>query len=62
MHLELTDTVTQDEFLAMLSVITEGGSFTTVNTLGSSRAAKYFINLKTEEVIRQVWMEKEMEI
>ena len=60
-QLELTDTVTQEEFLSMLSVITEGGSFTTVNTPCSSRAAKYFINLKTEEVIRQVWMEKEMD-
>lgn len=59
-QLELTDTVTQEEFLAMLFVITEGGSFNTVNTPSSSRAAKYFSDLKTEEVLRQVWMEKEM--
>ena len=61
-QLELTDTVTQEEFLSMLSVITEGGSFNTVNTPYSSRAAKYFFNLKSsEEVLRQVWMEKEID-
>ena len=60
-QLELTDTVTKEEFLAMLSVITEGGSFQTINMPASSRAAKYLIDLKIEEVIRQVWMEKEID-
>ena len=60
-QIELLNTVTQDEFLAMLSIITGGGSFTTVNTPLSSRAAKYFIDLNTEEMTRQVWMEKEMD-
>ena len=60
-QIELLDTVKQDEFLAMLSIITGGGSFTTVNTPLSSRAAKYFIDLNTEEMTRQVWMEKEMD-
>ncbi|MBD8026327.1 GNAT family N-acetyltransferase [Ureibacillus sp. Re31] len=58
---EVLDTVTKDEFCAMLAVITEGGNFTTVNTPLSSQAAKFFISLNTEEVIRQVWMEKEMD-
>lgn len=60
LQIELLNTVTLDDFLAMLFVITEGGSFTTVNTPLSSRAAKYFINLNTEEMTRQVWMEKEI--
>ena len=60
-QLELTDKVTKEEFLAMLSVITEGGSFQTINMPASSRAAKYLIDLKIEEVIRQVWMEKEID-
>jgi GNAT superfamily N-acetyltransferase len=59
-QIELLDTVTQDEFLSMLSVITEGGNFSTVNTPLSSRASKHFINLNTDEIIRQVWMEKEI--
>ncbi|SOC15469.1 ribosomal protein S18 acetylase RimI-like enzyme [Ureibacillus xyleni] len=59
-QLELTETVTQDEFLAMLASLTEGGSFRTVNTPSSSRAANHFINLRTEEILRQVWMEKEV--
>lgn len=60
-QIELLNTVTQDEFCAMLSVVTEGASFTTVNTPLSSRAAKYFIDLNTDEIIRQVWMEKELD-
>ncbi|MFC7684470.1 GNAT family N-acetyltransferase [Ureibacillus sp. GCM10028918] len=62
LQIELLETVTLDEFYAMLSVITEGEGFTTVNTPLSSRAAKYLINLNTEEIIRQVWMEKEIDI
>lgn len=61
-QLELIDTVTQDEFCAMISFLTKGACFTTVNTPLSSRAAKYFINLNMEEIIRQVWMEKEFDI
>ena len=61
LQFELLETITQDEFLAMLSSITDGASFSTVNTPLSSRATTYFINLNTEEIIRQVWMEKEMD-
>lgn len=60
MAIELLDTVTQEEFCTMISVVTEGAHFTTVNTPLTSRAAKYLINLKTDEIIRQVWMEKEI--
>lgn len=59
-QLEVNDSVTQDEFLAMLSSITDGGSFNTVNMPSSSNAAKYLLELKTDEVIRQVWMVKNM--
>lgn len=60
-QIELLDKVTQDDFLAMLSIITDGGSFSTINTPLSSRAAKYLISLNTEEIIRQVWMEKDFD-
>ena len=62
LQIELTNTVKQDEFCAMLSFVTEGASFTTVNTPLSSRAAKFFININTEEIIRQVWMEKVIDL
>ncbi len=60
LQIEIVDTITQDEFCTMLSIVAEGEAFTTVNTPLSSLAAKYFINLNTEEIIRQVWMEKEI--
>jgi GNAT superfamily N-acetyltransferase len=60
LQIELVETVTLDMFCAMLFVITEGADFTTVNTPLSSRAAKYFIDLNTDEIIRQLWMEKEL--
>ncbi|MEK9199036.1 GNAT family N-acetyltransferase [Ureibacillus sp. FSL E2-3493] len=59
-QIELLDMVSQDEFCVMVTTITQGGNFTTVNTPLSSRAAQYFINLNIDEMIRQVWMEKEI--
>lgn len=59
-QMEVLDSVSPDDFLGMLSCMTGGGGFNTVNTRASSRAANYIRHFKTDEVIRQVWMERNL--
>lgn len=58
MQMEVADYITEDLFFEMVGAITEGASFSTVNLPASSSAAKFLLKMKTEEVLRQVWMEK----